>query len=142
MPRAAAAMTARLVHRRTGTPSYGHQAYGPCSRQRWGAARRLFASMNMDAIAGVFASLSNAKRAIHLLRPTIPAQRISLLAPGDSRAEVHAVPTTEDMPPVGREMAAALGGALGLGMASVLLLPAVGAVTVLGVIGAALGGIS
>ena len=46
------------------------------------------------------------------------------------------------MAPVGKEMAATLGGALGLGIGTVVFLPTVGAVTALGLLAAALAGLS
>ena len=99
----------------------------------------------MDAVAGVFVSQSSASKAVQMLRPTIPAERINLLLPTDSkqesRHEGQAVPTTDDMAPVGKGMAATLGGALGLGLGAVILLPAVGVITALGVIGSVLAGV-
>jgi hypothetical protein len=93
----------------------------------------------------VFKAHSSATQAVGLLKATIPAERINVLLPADTkraaRKETEAVPTTDDMAPVGQGMAATLGGALGLGLGAVILLPAVGAVTALGVIGAALAGI-
>lgn len=96
----------------------------------------------MQSIAGVFTSRRDAERALDRLRAVIPEDRISALYPGASKEEIDSVPTTKDMPPVGREMGATLGGALGIGIGATLFLPAVGVVTAIGVLGSALLGVA
>ncbi len=66
---------------------------------------------------------------------------INLLVPGAPPEEIHSVPRTEDMPPAGAGMAAALGGALGLGVGVLFFVPAVGAITAFGAMAATLFGL-
>src|SRR3989442_15959136 len=104
----------------------------------------------MESIVGIFNSFADAKRAAAILRTLgIPESRITVLSPHTSDAEVEAhVPTTETEQPgmgaaIGGTVGAALGAAGGLeagaAMAS-FLIPGVGPVLAIGLIGAAIFG--
>jgi hypothetical protein len=102
----------------------------------------------MDAVAGVFASRLEGERAVQgLLDIGFTRDRITMLTPHASEAEIHSVPTTEAEPPgIGRAIGAVTGGAAGAaaGIEAALLtslVPGVGPVLVLGAIGALLLGI-
>jgi hypothetical protein len=95
----------------------------------------------MRTAVGAFVGKEDAKRAIERLSAIIPRDKISVLAPERGKADLASVPVTEDMPPAGAGMAAALGGALGLGLGVLIFLPAVGAITALGALASTLFGI-
>jgi hypothetical protein len=102
----------------------------------------------MDAVVGVFPSREAGERAIHgLVELGFTRDRMTLLTPHASEAEIHSVPTTEAEPPgIGRAIGAVAGGAAGAatGIQTALLaglVPGVGPVLVLGAIGAVLLGI-
>jgi hypothetical protein len=102
----------------------------------------------MDAVAGVFASRLEGERAVEgLLDIGFARDRITMLTPHASEAEIHSVPTTEaESPGIGRAIGAVAGGAAGAatGIQAALLtslVPGVGPVLVLGAIGALLLGI-
>ena len=105
----------------------------------------------MSTVAGIFKSRADAERAVANLRSAgISDERINLLTPGESAAEVEeAVPTTEtEQPGMGGALGGTVGGALGaaggmtIGAATAsLLVPGVGPVIAAGVLGAALLGI-
>src|SRR5205085_4028872 len=103
----------------------------------------------MMTVVGVFASREAGERAVRRLGTVgFTPDRISLLTPSSSEAEVHSVPTTEAEPPgIGRAIGAVAGGAAGAsgGMQAAALLsmvlPGVGPVLVLGAIGAVLLGV-
>src|ERR1043165_1033747 len=102
----------------------------------------------MSTVAGIFKSRADAERAVANLRSAgISDERINLLTPGESAAEVEeAVPTTEtEQPGMGGALGGTVGGALGaaggmtIGAATAsLLVPGVGPVIAAGVLGAAL----
>lgn len=104
----------------------------------------------MKTVAGIFNSRADAERAIENLRSMgIADDRLNLLTPGESHAEVDAeVPTTEtEQPGMGQALGTWAGGALGvaggLHLGTVIatsLLPGVGPVLAIGLIGAALVG--
>jgi hypothetical protein len=91
---------------------------------------------SMRAITGIFSTLDAGRGAVDRLARVIPAEQVSLLTPDATERDVHAVPTTEDMPPVGAPMGATLGGALGV--ASAFFIPGVGQIAGLGVAAGAL----
>lgn len=105
----------------------------------------------MRTVAGIFNTRADAERSVESLRALgIPDQRLDLLAPGTTAAEVDAeVPTTEtEQPGMGKALGGAVGGAMGaaggvtLGAAAAsLLVPGVGPIFAAGLIGAALFGI-
>jgi hypothetical protein len=101
----------------------------------------------MEAVVGVFTSRSEAEHAIEQLRSAgISNDRISLLTPSASENKLEAMPTTDAEPPgMGGALGGVVGGALGaasgmsLGVAAAsLLVPGVGPVMAIGVLGAAL----
>lgn len=102
----------------------------------------------MESIVGIFNSLADARRAAAILRTLdIPEDRITVLTPHTSDAEVEAsVPTDDTEQPgmgqavggtVGAAMGVAGGATAGAAVAS-LLIPGVGPVIALGLLGAAL----
>lgn len=102
----------------------------------------------METVAGIFQSRAGAEEAIrqlHLLG--IPNDRIALLTPGVNEDQVESVVPTSDTesPGMGTAMGGAVGGAMGaaggatLGAAAAsLLVPGVGPVLALGILGAAI----
>lgn len=102
----------------------------------------------MSTVAGIFKSRADAERAAENLRTaSIDNDRINLLTPGTTDAELEAaVPTTEtEQPGMGSALGGVVGGAMGVAggmpigaaLAS-LLVPGVGPVLAAGIIGAAL----
>src|SRR6266850_1578959 len=100
----------------------------------------------MENVVGIFNSLADAKRAAAMLRTLgIPEERITVLSPHTSEAEIEArVPTTDAEQPgmgtavggtVGAAIGAAGGATAGAVMAS-LLVPGVGPVLAIGLLGA------
>jgi hypothetical protein len=106
----------------------------------------------METIAGIFNSLADARRAAAILRSLgIPDGRISVLSPHTTENEIEAQVPLEDteQPGVGAAMGAAVGGAFGVASGAStgaavasLLVPGVGPVLALGILGAALLGAS
>lgn len=92
----------------------------------------------MRAVTGTFASLADAKRAAQRLAGLIGEDHINMLTPESPRPAVKAVPTTDDMPPVGAPMGATVGAALAV--ATAVMIPGLGQVSALGVAAAALFG--
>ena len=104
----------------------------------------------MESIVGIFNSLADAKRAHAIIQSLgIPEERITVLAPQTSEAEVEAsVPTTEtEQPGMGSALGGTVGAALGVAgglqagaAAATFLVPGVGPVLAFGLIGAAIFG--
>jgi hypothetical protein len=102
----------------------------------------------MNTVVGIFNSFADAKRGAAMLRSLgIPESRISVLSPGTPESEVEAnIRTSEtEQPGMGTAVGGAVGGALGVaggleaGMAAATaLIPGVGPVFALGLLGAAL----
>jgi hypothetical protein len=101
----------------------------------------------MESIVGIFSSLTDARRGVSLVQSLgIPNKRISVLAPGVSEPELKAfVATSEtEQPGMGSAVGGTVGGALGVaggmsaGAAASLLVPGIGPVLALGMIGAVL----
>jgi hypothetical protein len=97
----------------------------------------------MEAVTGVFQTRETAERALSELRNTgIPEERITLLTPGTVDhvdKEIREVPRdTTEQPGMGNAMGALLGGSVGFTGGSVLmaLIPGLGPVTALGLLGA------
>jgi len=98
----------------------------------------------MKAVTGVFRSASDAERALAQFRELpLPEDRLALLTPstpGSGRA-VEAVPTVSgEQPGMGKTIGAVVGAAAGFSGGSLLvavLVPGVGAVTAIGLLGAA-----
>lgn len=98
----------------------------------------------MQAVTGVFRVHADARRAVEALRSRgIPADKITLLAPGN-RDDVDSVPVdTAEQPGIGKAIGAVVGAAGGLSGGSLLMaavIPGVGPVTALGLLGAAVVG--
>jgi len=97
----------------------------------------------MEAVTGVFQTRETAERALSELRNTgIPEEKITLLTPGTVdhvEKEIREVPRdTTEQPGMGNAMGALLGGSVGFTGGSVLmaLIPGLGPVTALGLLGA------
>jgi hypothetical protein len=103
----------------------------------------------MESVVGVFALRADGERAVRdLLAAGFSPDRVTLLTPHASDAQVQSVPTTEAEPPgIGRAIGAVAGAAAGAGggmQAAALLtlaVPGVGPVLALGALGAVLFGI-
>src|ERR1700689_1239348 len=100
----------------------------------------------MEAVSGVFKTRVAAERAVHeAAKAGIPADRITLLTPGSVdhlEKEMQSVPTdTAEQPGMGKAIGALLGGGVGITGGSLLiaLVPGVGPITALGLLGAAAG---
>ena len=96
----------------------------------------------MRAVAGVFSSQSDAERAVRVLLSTgVSADKITLLAPGKRQDKLQSLPVdSTEQPGMGKAMGAVLGAASGLSGGSLLvaaLIPGVGPVTALGLLGGA-----
>jgi hypothetical protein len=102
----------------------------------------------MNALTGIFATRTEAERAVAALQGVgLATRRIALLTPGD-RA-LNAVPTTEgEAPGVGRALGGVVGGATGAatglqaGALLSIFVPGVGPVIALGALGALLMGVA
>jgi hypothetical protein len=97
----------------------------------------------MEAITGVFESRSAAEKALQNLHLAgIPSDKMTLLTPGSADQigkEIQSVPTdTTEQPGMGNAMGALLGGGIGLTGGTILmaLVPGLGPVTALGLLGA------
>ena len=103
----------------------------------------------MESVVGVFTSREDGQRAVRGLENIgFRPDRITLLTPRASDAEIQSVPTTEAEPPgIGRAigavtgMAAGAGGGMQAGALVSLIVPGVGPVLALGALGALLFGI-
>ncbi len=105
----------------------------------------------MDTVVGIFNSCADAKRAAAMLQSLgIDDDLIGLLSPHTPESEIETnIPTTEtEQPGMGTAVGGAVGGALGVAggmhasvVAATALVPGVGPVFALGLIGAALFGI-
>lgn len=104
----------------------------------------------MKNVAGIFKSRADAERALAELRGAgLDDDRLNLLTPGTSQADLDAqVPTTEtEQPGMGSALGTWAGGALGVAgglqlgtAAAAVLIPGVGPVIAIGLLGAALFG--
>jgi len=101
----------------------------------------------MESIVGIFNSFADAGRAAAILRSLdIPEANITVLSPHTPEAEIEAhVPTTEtEQPGMGGALGGAVGAALGVaggleaGAVASILIPGVGPVLAIGLIGAAI----
>jgi hypothetical protein len=99
----------------------------------------------MEAITGVFATRPAAEHALQQVHKAgIPSDKITLLTPGSTdqiQKEVQAVPTeAAERPGMGNAIGALVGGGIGFTGGSVLmaLVPGLGPVTALGLLGSAI----
>jgi hypothetical protein len=98
----------------------------------------------MEAISGVFKTRAHAENAVsEALKAGIPADRVTLLIPGSVdqvNKEMLAVPTdTAEQPGMGKAIGALAGGGVGFAGGSLLmaLVPGLGPITAVGLLGAA-----
>src|SRR6185436_9287249 len=106
--------------------------------------------MHMNTVVGIFNSFADAKRAAAMLRSLgITEKQISVLSPRTAETEIEAnIPTSEtEQPGMGSALGGTVGGALGVAgglhagmIVASALVPGVGPVLALGLIGAALFG--
>jgi hypothetical protein len=96
----------------------------------------------MQAVTGIFSSQAQAERAVISLQSQgIDASKITLLTPGSkAQAEPASVPSdATEQPGIGKAIGAVVGAATGLsGAVLVAIVPGVGPVTALGLLGAAI----
>src|SRR5436190_2218620 len=99
----------------------------------------------MEAISGVFKTREDAERTVKEVRAAgIPSDKVTLLTPGTTDKidkELQSVPVdTAEQAGMGKTFGAVLGGAAGLTSGSLLiaLVPGVGPITALGLLGAAI----
>jgi hypothetical protein len=99
----------------------------------------------MEAISGVFKTRTTAEKAVkEALQAGIPSDRVTLLTPGSAdqvNKELLAVHTdAAEQPGMGEAMGALAGGGVGLAGGSLLiaLVPGVGPITAIGLLGAAI----
>lgn len=95
----------------------------------------------MQAVTAVFSSQSDAERAVRTLRSTgVSADKITLLTPGNTQGKLPSIPVDDtEQPGMGKAIGAVLGAAGGLSGGSLLvaLIPGVGPVTAIGLLGGA-----
>jgi hypothetical protein len=95
----------------------------------------------MQAVTGVFASQSKAERALAKLQSSgLSPERLTLLTPEGKGRKLESIPVdTTEQPGMGAAIGTVLGGAAGLsGGLAVAFVPGVGAVTAIGLLGAAI----
>lgn len=97
----------------------------------------------MKAVTGVFRSETDAQRALAELRSTgLSDNRLTLLTPGSRRDEQDSVPiVTTEQPGMGKAVGAVLGTAAGMSGGPLIvaaLIPGVGPITAIGLLGGAL----
>ena len=96
----------------------------------------------METVTGVFASQSDAERAVDALQTTeVPTDKIVLLTPGDIKQQLKSVPiSATEQPGMGKGLGALLGGAGGLATGAFVAaaIPGVGLVSAVGLLGAAI----
>jgi hypothetical protein len=97
----------------------------------------------MQAVTGIFLSQSDAERAVSALRSAgISADHITLLTPGKVEQKLQSVPLDQtEQPGMGKAVGAVLGAAGGLSAGTLLiavLIPGVGPVTAIGLLGGAI----
>src|ERR1700675_4400872 len=101
----------------------------------------------MEAISGVFKTRAAAERTVQdASQAGIPSDKITLLTPGSMEQiekEMPSVPTdSTEQPGMGKAIGALMGGGVGLTGGSLLiaLIPGVGPITAIGLLGAAIAG--
>jgi len=99
----------------------------------------------MEAVTGVFQTRAEAEQALYELRRIgIHADKVTVLSPGtpeEVEQELHAVPTDEaEQPGMGKAIGALAGGGIGVAAGPLLLslVPGVGPISALGLLGAAI----
>jgi len=97
----------------------------------------------MKAVTGVFRSQSDAEHAVASMRAAgVHQDHITLLTPGNVQAEAHLVPTVAaEQPGMGKAIGAVLGASAGLSggpLVIAALIPGVGPITAIGLLGGAI----
>lgn len=99
----------------------------------------------MEAVSGVFKARSRAENAVNeALKAGIPADRVTLLTPGtvdQVNKEIVSIPTdAAEQPGIGKAIGALAGGGVGFAGGSLLmaLVPGLGPITAVGLLGAAI----
>jgi len=96
----------------------------------------------MKAVTGVFASQTDAQRALEQLRALhLPEDRFTLLTPGNAAAQNTAPAVAAEQPGMGKAIGALVGTAAGFSVGPLLiavLIPGVGPITALGLLGGAI----
>src|SRR5215467_12277136 len=97
----------------------------------------------MKSVTGVFRSTAEAQSALAKLRSvSLPEDRITLLTPGSTKASLQSVPVeAAEQPGMAKAMGALVGGAAGLSAGPLVLaalIPGVGPVTAIGLLGGAI----
>ena len=97
----------------------------------------------MQSVTGVFVSQTDAQDAVEALRAKgVPADKITLLTPGSAREKLDSVSVdAAEQPSIGKAIGAVVGAAGGLSGGGLLLaaiIPGVGPVTALGLLGSAI----
>jgi hypothetical protein len=99
----------------------------------------------MEAVSGVFKTRTRAENAVNeALKAGIPADRVTLLTPGSVdqvNKEIVSVPTdAAEQPGIGKAIGALAGGGVGFAGGSLLmaLVPGLGPITAVGLLGAAI----
>src|SRR5580700_8987385 len=105
--------------------------------------------MTMEPISGVFKTRTRADNAVReALKAGIPSTRVTLLTPGSAdhlNKEIQAAPTdATEQPGMGKAVGALAGGGVGLtgGALLMALVPGLGPVTAVGLLGAAILGVA
>jgi hypothetical protein len=95
----------------------------------------------LQSVTGIFFSQAEAERAVGILRSTgVPADKITLLTPGNIQQELESVPVAAaEQPGIGKAIGAVVGAAGGLSASMLVaaVVPGVGLVTAAGLLGAA-----
>jgi len=97
----------------------------------------------MKAVSGVFSSRSDAEHAVAEIKSAgLPVDRVTLLTPGNFEKSLQSVPAVAaEQPGMGKAIGAVVGASAGLSGASLLIaaiIPGVGAITALGLLGEAI----
>jgi hypothetical protein len=96
----------------------------------------------MKSVTGVFRSVTDANQALAELRSlALPADRITLLTPGQNQADFGTIPTVAaEQPGMAKAMGALVGAAAGMSGGPLIiaaLIPGVGPITAIGLLGGA-----
>jgi len=99
----------------------------------------------MEAVSGVFKTQADAQRAVDAAREFgVPADRITLLTPGSAdeiKKEAESIPVdAAEQPGIGKAIGALAGGGVGItgGALLIALVPGLGPISALGLLGAAI----
>jgi hypothetical protein len=93
----------------------------------------------MEAVTGIFSSHAKAEQAVRSLHANgVAEDRVTLLAPHSNETQFESIPIdSTERPGIGTAIGTVAGGAAGSGGLAVAMLPGVGQVTALGLLGAA-----